>query len=257
MTGLAKSSMPMPVMAVLAGGLATRLQPLTSNVPKSLLQVAGEPFVAHQLRLLVREGFHDIVMLCGYLGEQVEEFVGDGTKFGCAVRYSFDGDVLRGTGGALRRALPMLGGQFMVMYGDSYCPTHYNRVYEAFVNSGKLGLMTVFENHSRWDRSNVEFRNGEIVDYDKNKPTPAMTFIDYGVGAFKAAAFWEWSEESVFDLSTVQTRLLAQGQLAGLEVYERFYEIGSHGGLEETNKMLSGDTQASLCSNDTTGKKAK
>jgi len=241
-------------MALLAGGLATRLRPVTSKTPKSLLQVAGEPFVAHQLRLLVDEGFRSIVMLCGFLGEQIEQFVGDGEKFGCSVSYSFDGGVLRGTGGALRRALPLLGEEFMVMYGDSYCPTHYRRIYDAFIGSGKLGLMTVFENENRWDKSNVEFRDRTIVAYDKKLMTPAMTFIDYGIGAFKAAAFEEWEEDSIFDLSTVQTQLLSRGQLAGLEVFERFYEIGSPDGLEETDKLLRGYEQSALCIDMSDGK---
>ena len=228
----------MPTLAILAGGLATRLRPLTTSIPKSLLPVAGEPFVAHQLRLLVREGIQDVVMLCGFLGEQVAEFVGDGSRFGCRVRYVFDGDTLRGTGGALRNALPELGEQFMVLYGDSYCPTNYRRIYEAFAASGKLGLMTVFENGDLWDRSNVEFRDSQIIQYNKKNTTPAMKHIDYGIGVFKAAAFLPWNASDVFDLSIVQMQLLAASQLAGLEVYERFYEIGSHAGLEETGELL-------------------
>jgi NDP-sugar pyrophosphorylase family protein len=238
MTAPAKNNGAMPPIAILAGGLATRLRPITSTIPKSLIQVAGEPFIAHQLRLLVREGFSEVVLLCGFLGEQIREFVGDGESFGCRVRYSFDGHVLRGTGGALRRAIPMLGEEFMVMYGDSYCPTQYRRVYEAFIESTRLGLMTVFENKDQWDKSNVEFELGEIVNYSKSHSTPNMHFIDYGIGAFKAEAFSEWGEEEIFDLSTVQTKLLAHRQLAGLQVYERFYEIGSHAGLDETDKLL-------------------
>ena len=241
-------------MAVLAGGLATRLRPVTTDVPKSMLPVAGEPFVAHQLRLLAGEGFRDIVMLCGFLGEQIEMYVGDGARFGCRVQYSFDGDVLRGTGGALRRSLPLLGESFMVMYGDSFCPTRYQRIYETFVNSGKLGLMTVFKNDNRWDKSNVEFRGGEIVKYDKKNVTPSMQYIDYGIGVFNASALNKWDKKSIFDLAAVQMDLLSRGQLAGLEVTERFYEIGSHAGLEETNKLLSVDDYAARFLNKTKGK---
>jgi len=132
----------------------------------------------------------------------------------------------------------------MVMYGDSYCPTDYRRIYEAFADSGRLGLMTVFKNDNRWDKSNVEFHDGEIVNYDKKKMTPAMNFIDYGVGVFDAAPFEEWGEGSTFDLSTIQTSLLSRGQLAGLEVNERFYEIGSPEGLSETDVFLRSDRRA-------------
>jgi NDP-sugar pyrophosphorylase family protein len=229
----------MPAIALLSGGLATRLRPITMTIPKSMVRVAGEPFVSHQIRMLVREGFRDIVLLCGFLGEQLEEFVGNGAEFGCRVRYSFDGDTLRGTGGALRKALPLLGSEFMVIYGDSYCPTNYRRIYEAFVHSRKLGLMTVFHNQNRWDKSNVEFEANRIVHYDKRNPTPSMQYIDYGISAFRAEAFASWSEDSVFDLSVVQENLVASGELAGLEVAERFYEIGSHAGLQETEELLS------------------
>lgn len=229
----------MPTMAILAGGLATRLRPLTVSVPKSLLSVAGEPFIGHQLKLLARNGFQKVVILCGFLGEQIEEFVGDGTRYGCSVRYVHDGATLRGTGGALRNALPQLGDHFMVMYGDSYCPTDYRRVYEAFMASGKLGLMTVFENHNMWDRSNVEFRDGQIICYSKNHTTAEMEHIDYGIGAFQARAFLSCQSGAVFDLSLIQRKLLAEHQLAGLEVRERFYEIGSPSGLEETSLLLN------------------
>jgi len=236
----------LPSMAILAGGLATRLRPLTETVPKSMLLVAGEPFVAHQMRMLAREGFRDIVLLCGFLGEQIESFVGDGSLFGCHVRYSYDGETLRGTGGALRRALHLLNHDFMVIYGDSYCPTNYRRIYEAFSRSKQKGAMTVFHNENQWDRSNVEFRDGRILCYDKERCTPGMTYIDYGIGAFRSSVFANWEGNCAFDLSAVQMKLLAEDQLAGVEVHERFYEIGSTEGLEETSRLLLRGNNISL-----------
>jgi NDP-sugar pyrophosphorylase family protein len=225
-----------PVAAILAGGLATRLRPVTTTTPKSMMLVAGEPFVAHQLRMLARSGISEVVLLCGFLGEQIESYVQDGSAFGCRVRYSYDGAVLLGTGGALRKALPLLGPSFMVMYGDSYCRLNYLDIYDAFVTSGKLGLMTIFRNDDRWDRSNVEYRNRMIVRYDKVQRTASMEYIDYGVNVFSAEAFSRVPE--AFDLALLQTELLRRDQLAGHVVSTRFYEIGSHEGLAETDVYL-------------------
>ena len=238
----------MPTIAVLCGGLATRLRPLTTHIPKSMLAVAGEPFIAHQLRMLVQAGFEHVVLLCGYLGEQIEEYVKDGNFFGCTVSYSLDGTELLGTGGAIRRALPLLGPEFMIIYGDSYCPTDYRRIYEVFKSSCQPALMTVFRNQDQWDRSNVEFRDHQIIRYDKVARDECLTHIDYGVSAFRKELFQQ--EVSLrFDLADLQKELVAQGRLAGLEVYERFYEIGSNKGLEETDNLLrelSGDTKSVL-----------
>jgi MurNAc alpha-1-phosphate uridylyltransferase len=232
------ASEPMPALALLAGGRATRLRPLTEGLAKSMVEVAGAPFIAHQLRLAVREGISDIVICCGHLGDQIEAFVGDGSAFGCQVRYSPDGVRALGTGGALRQALPLLGDNFLVIYGDSYLDTPYRPVWEAFQRSGRPGLMTVMRNDGRWDASNVEFADGAIRRYDKVHRTPAMRHIDYGLGALAAAALRDRQAGAAFDLAEVYRDLLGHGQLAGYEVGERFYEIGSPAGLAETRAFL-------------------
>lgn len=232
------SSKQMPRIALLAGGLATRLRPITTTIPKSLVRVAGEPFVAHQLRLLAGQGINEVVMCVGYLGEQLQEFVEDGAAFGCHVEYSFDGEKLKGTGGAIKKALPLLGEHFLVMYGDSYLPTSFAPVYDSFLRSGMQGLMTVFKNRDLWDKSNVEYRDGRIVAYNKRNPTTAMDYIDYGFGILKSEVFAAWESDQVFDLALVYESLVAKGQLAGYEVKERFFEIGSHEGLDETDSLF-------------------
>jgi NDP-sugar pyrophosphorylase family protein len=229
-----------PTVAILAGGLATRMRPATATRAKSMLAVAGTPFIAHQLRLLARQRFYRVVLCCGHLQEQVRAFVGDGATFGVYVRYSSDGLQPLGTGGALRQALPLLGSRFLVMYGDSYLAQPLQPVWDAYLSSRKAALMTVFRNHDAWDRSNVEFREGGIVHYDKHAPTPAMQHIDYGLNCFCAGAFADWPAGSRFDLADVQRRMLEEGELAGFEVTERFYEIGSPAGLAETDALLRG-----------------
>ncbi len=224
-------------VAILAGGLATRLRPITEKIPKSLVDIDGEPFAAHQLRLLRSRGVTRVVLCLGYLGEMVRDWVGDGERFGLAVHYSFDGDRLLGTGGALRRALPLLGGPFFVMYGDSYLPCDFAAVEAAFRHAAKPALMTVFGNAGRWDTSNVEFRDGRIVAYSKRHLTPAMQHIDYGLGILTPALFDEMRAET-FDLAELYERLVQDGRLAAFEVLERFHEVGSFAGLEEFRDYL-------------------
>lgn len=225
-------------VAILAGGLATRLRPITTQIPKSLLEVAGQPFAVHQLALLRRHGLTDIVWCVGHLGEQIRDTLGDGERWGLRLRYAFDGERLLGTGGALRRALPLLGEAFLVLYGDSYLECDYAAISQSFLNSGRQGLMTVVRNDDAWDRSNVEFAGGRIVRYDKRVQTPAMRHIDYGLGALRATAFDAYPIDEPLDLATVYQDLLAADQLAGYEVSGRFYEIGSVSGLAETRQYL-------------------
>lgn len=230
-------SSDLPV-ALLAGGMATRLRPITEKIPKLLVEVAGEPFFSHQLRLLKKNGLTHIVLCVGYLGEMIVDQYGDGAKWGVKIEYAFDGPKLLGTGGALIAALPKLGDAFYVLYGDSYLPIDYHAVGDFFLRSGKLGLMTVYENHGRYDTSNVEFGDGEIKIYDKKIKTPAMNHIDYGLGVFRAAAFDGFARDAVVDLAAVQQALVARHQLAGYEMKERFFEIGSHEGLNELDALL-------------------
>jgi NDP-sugar pyrophosphorylase family protein len=218
--------------------MATRLRPITEKIPKLLVEVAGEPFFSHQLRLLRAAGLTRIVLCIGYLGQQIVDLYGDGAKWGVKIDYAFDGPKLLGTGGALIAALPKLGDAFYVLYGDSYLPIDYGAVGDFFLRSGQLGLMTVYENHGRYDTSNVEFAHGEILRYDKKTKTPGMHHIDYGLGVFRAAAFDGFPRDTVVDLAEVQKALVARRQLVGYEIKERFYEIGSHEGLNELDALL-------------------
>ena len=226
-------------VAILAGGLATRLRPLTEKIPKVLLPVAGKPFLAHQLELLRRQGITRAVLCLGYLGEMVQREFGDGSAYGVQLDYSFDGPVLLGTGGALKRVLPKLGEKFFVLYGDSYLPIPFAPIAEFFERSRKLGLMTVYRNEGKYDTSNVVFGDSEIKVYDKKQRRPEMRHIDYGLSMFHRKVFEQYPANKAFDLADVMRDLVAQKQLAGIEVKERFYEIGSHVGLEELNALLS------------------
>jgi NDP-sugar pyrophosphorylase family protein len=232
-------------VAILAGGLAKRLRPITETIPKALVTVAGAPFLAHQLRLLHSAGLRRVVLCAGYHGEMIEAEMGDGTRFGLQIDYSFDGPRLLGTGGALQRALPLLGPRFFVLYGDSYLPIAYRQVAQAFAKEEKAALMTVYKNEGRWDTSNVQFEAGRILSYDKAQRTPAMRHIDYGLGILRAEALASWPEGEPFDLADLYRRLLSENQLSGYEVTERFYEIGSPEGLAELDAFLRGQPNLS------------
>jgi N-acetyl-alpha-D-muramate 1-phosphate uridylyltransferase len=226
-------------VAILAGGLATRLHPITEKVPKALIEVAGKPFICRQLEYLRGQGITKVVMCVGYLGEQIEALIEDGRAFDLYVQYLLDGPILLGTGGALKQALPLLGERFFVLYGDSYLPCDFRAVQQAFVQSGKSALMTVLRNEDRWDKSNVLFREGRIVEYNKRTPRPEMAHIDYGLGLLAGTVLEPYPSGQAFDLADVYHRLSLAYQLAGFEVSERFYEIGSHQGLKETEAYFS------------------
>jgi len=225
-------------VAILAGGLATRLRPITEKIPKALVEVAGKPFVFHQLDWLQRQKVDRVVLCIGYLSEMIREQVGSGERWGIEVKYSLDGEKLLGTGGALKKAMPLLGKEFFVFYGDSFLPIDFLPVQEAFRASGRPALMTFLRNQGRWDRSNVEASDGNLIAYNKREPTSDMEHIDYGLGVFSEGAFLGSEANDSFDLADLYQALAQRGDLAGHEVIHRFYEIGSKEGLAETEKFL-------------------
>ncbi|MFL5829854.1 MAG: sugar phosphate nucleotidyltransferase [Solirubrobacteraceae bacterium] len=224
-------------VCILAGGLGTRLGDQAERVPKALIEVAGAPFIFHQLTLLRSYGARRIVVCIGHLGEQIEQTVGDGGELGLDVSYSHDGPAPVGTAGAIRQALPDLGEFFLVLYGDTFLRIDYRAVQRAFESAGLPALMTVLRNQGRWDTSNTNFAAGRVITHDKRHPTPDMHWIDYGLGVMSAAAMRGVRPEAS-DLSDVYGELARRGELAGFEATERFYEIGTPGALAETDAFL-------------------
>jgi MurNAc alpha-1-phosphate uridylyltransferase len=225
-------------VAILAGGLATRLRPITATIPKALVDVVGEPFIFHQLRYLRGQGIDRVVICIGYLGGMIQQAVGDGSDFGLEVVYSEDGKTLRGTGGALVKAIPLLGKRFFVLYGDSFLPIDFSPIQSHYVKTGKPALMTVLANQNKWEKSNVLYFNKELFEYNKKSPNTQMAHIDYGLGIVDSSIFEKWSGVESFDLADIYHTLSISGQLEGYEVYSRFYEIGSHQGLKETEDFF-------------------
>jgi NDP-sugar pyrophosphorylase family protein len=226
----------LPPVCILAGGLGRRLGERVRDIPKPLLEVAGRPFLLHQLALLAEHGARDVVVCVGYRGEQIAGLIG-GERYGLRVRYSHDAPGLDGTLGALRRALPLLGERFLVLYGDTYLRVAYRAVDAAWRASGLPAVMTVLRNEGRWDASNVVFRDGRVVRYDKRNPSADMSWIDYGLGGLEAATL-DAAGAGERDLAVLYERLAARGELLGYEASERFYEIGTPAALAETDAFL-------------------
>jgi NDP-sugar pyrophosphorylase family protein len=228
---------PLPPICILAGGIGTRLGEAVRETPKPLLEVADEPFLIHQLRLLARHGAREVVLCVGYLGELIERRIGR-EQCGIAVRYSYDGPVLLGTLGAIRGAADQLGERFLVLYGDTYLRIEYGDAARAWAESRLPAMMTVLRNGGRWDTSNASF-DGRLVGYDKRNPDPAMEWIDYGLGGLKREALDEVGSETS-DLADLFRVLSVRDTLFGYEATERFYEIGSPASLREADQFLRG-----------------
>jgi NDP-sugar pyrophosphorylase family protein len=233
----------LPPVCILAGGLGTRLGERVRDTPKPLLEVAGEPFLLHQLRLLAAHGVSEVVLCVGYRGEQIASRIGN-ERLGVRVRYSYDTPGLDGTLGAIRRALPLLGGRFLVLYGDTYLRIDYADVARAWIDSGLPALMTVLLNKGRWDTSNALYENGRVLAYDKGAPTPEMHWIDYGLGGLTNDAVSAVDDEEN-ELSGLYKRLASLHRLCGYEASERFFEIGTPSGLNEADAFLGGSNAAS------------
>jgi len=225
----------LPPLAILAGGLATRLRPITETIPKVLVPVNGEPFLAHQLRLARGQGFSRVVLCLGHFAEQVEAFLARHDA-GLEVTISHEGTARRGTGGALRHALPLLGEHFFMLYGDSYLDVQAAPIHTAFLACGKPALMTVLHNRNQWDASNVVFDGALVRAHDK--AARGVEWIDYGFSVFTRDVVAGWPGKDPWDLSALTGALARAGDLAGYEVTQRFYEIGKPAGLAETEAYL-------------------
>lgn len=235
-----------PVL-ILAGGRGTRLGELAKDIPKSMIEVGGRPFIAHQLDLLKREGATDAVLLLGHMSDKIKQFVGDGESFGLRVRYSDDADKPLGTGGAVKAALKNmkdLPDEIAIMYGDTYLDIPMAPVLTQFRISQKKGLMTVWEanpyNRTQWKDRNTDFNRstGLIEKYDKKNATEPMHHFDFGLSFFKRSVFDKMGKKTTFDIGDVFQSLVKESQLAGFEVDRRFYDLNTPESIIETRAYL-------------------
>jgi len=225
-------------VAILAGGLATRLRPLTVKIPKSLLQIQNKPFLEYQLDFLKRGGVKDIVLCVGYLGEQIKRHFGNGKEFGVNISYSHEDKNLLGTAGALKNAQNLLQDTFFTMYGDSYLFLDFSAIMSYFKSQDKLALMTVYKNHDRYDKSNTVIAGNLVKYYSKKEKSEGMVYIEYGANIFKKEILEFIPEGQPYTLEALFPRLIEQEQLLAYEVHKRFYQIGSPEGLEEFKRYV-------------------
>lgn len=231
---------------ILAGGLGKRLRPLTDTVPKALVPVSGRPFIEYQIDMFRAFGVTDLVLCVGYLGHRIEEHLGDGRKFDVSIRYGYERGALLGTAGALKNVEPLLESVFFVQYGDSYLRVDYRDVMRFFLHRHALGLMVVYRNEDRWDRSNVVVADGQVRAYEKTRTLPGMVYIDYGVSVLRREVLARIPEDVPADLESVYTSLIAERQLLAYEAKARFYEVGSWAGLRDFESwVLSGEADPS------------
>ena len=203
-----------------------------------MIEISGKPFIFHQLDILKSQGVKNVVLCVGHLGQMIESTVGDGRNLNLSIKYSYDGDKQLGTGGSIKKALHLLDPNFFVLYGDSFLPINFEKVQQSY-NEKKLGLMTIIKNDNVWDLSNVLYLDGKLIEYNKINPKANMKYIDYGLSILNKNAFNYFINEQIFDLSDLFALLSSKGELGAFEVYERFYEIGSKKGIQETEDYLN------------------
>ena len=222
---------------ILAGGLATRLRPVTAKIPKALIEINGIPFIDYQLNYLKKQGTTNVVLCTGFLAEKIVDFVGNGSRYGLKVLYSNDGEKLLGTGGAIKNAVAFLDDDFFILYGDSFLPIEFKPIYNKFKLNKFPALMTILENNNQWDKSNVIFDGKQINLYDKKNYSNQMNYIDYGLSICKKDIFTKMAY-NIFDLAEIFTSLSKENQLDFYEVNQRFYEIGSQQGIEDFSNFV-------------------
>lgn len=230
------SETPLPTVCILAGGLGTRLGSLTKTIPKPLIRIAGEPFLVHQLRVLAEYGAKKAVLCVGHLGTLIERELGAEVE-GVELLYSYDSPNLDGTLGAVRRALPLLGHRFLVLYGDTFLDINYQDVVQQWNASGALAIMTVLRNENRWGPSNATFDHGFVTRYDKFHIDKSMQWIDYGLGGLSIDAI-DAVAPDCSDLADLYRVLASQGKLRGYPAANRFHEIGTPQSLRDTEDFL-------------------
>jgi NDP-sugar pyrophosphorylase family protein len=225
-------------VAILAGGLATRLGSISKNTPKSLIGIQDKAFIDWQLELLIDQGYEEFVICISHFAEKIRFHIENGQKYRASIKFSIDGAVPAGTGGALRKALPLLGDDFAVIYGDSFLPIDYSAVEKRYRELNCDALMTVLKNDNAYDKSNLNYSNSKISEYNKFHPNSSMLHIDYGLTYLNSAVFDSLIEPDPVDLSLLYGKLSKSGRLYGFEVYNRFYEIGSLSGLKDFSEYL-------------------
>jgi len=223
---------------ILAGGEGTRLRPLTTSLPKSMIPIAGKPFLDYEIMLLKRTGVIDFVICIGYKGEIIRSHFGNGESFGVKIRYSDDGDMLLGTAGSLKKAQALLADGFFITYGDAYPIIDYHAAWNRFLSTGKIAMMVVLKNSNKYGRSNTVVQNGQVTFYSKKETVPGMEYIEFGVTFMNKQALDMLAGDYPIDLELLYRKIICNNQMAAVEVKQRIYDIGSPEGLRDFGELV-------------------
>ncbi len=225
--------------AIIAGGRGTRLAPLTNDMPKPMIPVNGKPFLEYELSLLKSNGITDFVICLGYLGNLIQEYFGNGDKFGIRIDYCYDGDKPMDVIGALKRAEPLLHDRFFMTYADCYLRADYAIAMQELEKSKKMAMMLVFKNHNKYGTSDVEVFEGRVINYNKKVQTSNMIYINYGVTVLRRDSLKIVPADTAYGEEEFFGKLIRDGQLIAHVVGERFYEIGTIQSLSEFKDFVS------------------
>ena len=224
---------------ILCAGLATRLYPITSYIPKYLYPINGMPFVDYQLKLLKQSGFDHVVLCIGKFGGIIREYVSHGGQWGLSVEYSYIDINNEGTANAIKKTRRYVDDSFFVMYGDSYLPVNYKKIQQKYESSKTKGLMAIYNNHDeQLHKNNVYYKKKSIIRYSKTEDILPMNYIDYGISVFNKNTLDRIDDSCYTDLSVVHNNLIAEGQLSPFIIKSRFYEVGSLRGIQDFTKYV-------------------
>jgi mannose-1-phosphate guanylyltransferase len=223
-------------IVILAGGLGTRLRPITERIPKPMVDAGGRPFLEHIVRHLANQNFQRLLLLIGHLGEQVRDYFEHGQRFRVQIEYESEPAPL-GTAGAVRNALSKLDEEFILLYGDSYLPIDHWEVVQAFQESPCPGLIVVYDNRNADTgvANNVALgRDGYVRRYEKGRAAADLHYVEAGVLCFRREVFANLPAGEPISLEDeIYPQLIAQNQLRGFVTQQRFFDIGTHGRLAE------------------------
>lgn len=225
-------------MVILCGGLATRLGNLAKDIPKSMIKIKNKPFLEHQIENLKNHSIKDIVLCVGHLSDKIENYFGNGKKFGVNILYSYDKDKPLGPIGALKNAEPLLEDIFFIMYGDSYLNVDFQKIYSYFIKQNKLGLMAVYKNFNKYDKSNLIVKNNLVVAYGEKNRTQDMIYIDYGTSILRKKSLNSISKNTFYSTGQFFSELILNKQLIAFEIEERFYHIGNPDALIDFRNFI-------------------
>jgi NDP-sugar pyrophosphorylase family protein len=223
---------------IICGGLGTRLEPLTQDIPKSMVPVKSRPFLEYLVEHFKGQGVPRFIFCTGHLHDQIESHFGDGSAFGVNIQYSNEKEPL-GTGGALLNARALLDDRFFLSYGDSLLPIQLAPMVDLFDSQPALGVITVYDNHEKLAPSNVHLdKDGTVLAYSKERCSSDMNGVEAGLSLFSKTIL-ELAIQEKFSLEMdIFPKLINRGRLFGLLTLQRFYDIGTPEGLEQGKGMF-------------------